>query len=289
MLKSTLSLYRLAWYWRIPGKWLIFLLVLLFVCYPNPVLLYRNIGRWRNPNSLVNPNSPALEPLLRDVEQQLGGDRSPGAAFLAVESTVRKQIRYAFDWETWGVTDYFPTVEEIMDKGQEDCDGRAIIAASVLRRLGFEAFVVADFAHAWVQTPQGDLMGPRKAEAVVTGVNGPRFTWVAMREMPDALAFGVAVFPVIREWIILLTAWLLLLGSVGGRAAMLSLGLMVAGLYMLRFASWDFRQPLYWVQTCAWVSLAGGLSVLLTPRRWPWRTRRLADTRVHAPTHADAQ
>ena len=48
--------------------------------------------------------------------------------------------------ESVGSADYMPTVKEIFDKAaetdgaaREDCDGRAVIAASLMKRLGYDA------------------------------------------------------------------------------------------------------------------------------------------------------
>jgi hypothetical protein len=257
---------RLKWYWRLPLKWLMFAIVVVATFYPHPVLLYRNIGRWRNPNQLLNPDSPALQPLVDEVAK-----RSVSATSQEMRSTVERvvleHIKYQFDWDNWGVMDYFPTVEEIMERGREDCDGRAIIAASLLRHFGIHADVVADFAHVWVRTPEGDLMGPGKAAAVVASERGVSVNWAALANLPSATAYGVAVFPTIRELLILAAAWLLLLRRTGWIAASISLVFFLIGLWSLRVGGAGYPHPNLLLEWASIGSFFAGLAIICVNSR----------------------
>jgi len=66
-MKSLLFLNNLRWYWRWPTKTAVFVFSIVAVCYPYPHLLVRQIGRLANPNSLIEPDSPALRPLIDDL------------------------------------------------------------------------------------------------------------------------------------------------------------------------------------------------------------------------------
>ncbi|MCH7840847.1 MAG: hypothetical protein IID38_11515 [Planctomycetes bacterium] len=60
----------------------------------------------------------------------------------------------------------------------------------------------------------------------------------------QALAFGVAVFPVGREFIILLALWMLLLrANTGVARSLIALALLAAGLMLTRYASRNFQDP----------------------------------------------
>ncbi|MBI3835115.1 MAG: hypothetical protein HY287_12365 [Planctomycetes bacterium] len=269
----TWRLNRLKWYWRLPSKWLLFAIVMTGVCYPHPVLLYRNIARWQNPNILLNPDSPALQPLVDEVAKYASPAR-PQDMRSIVERIVLQRIKYEFDWDNWGVMDYFPTVEEIMERGREDCDGRAIIAASLLRHFGIHADVVADFAHVWVRTPDGDLMGPGKAAAVVAGERGVKVNWAALANLPSATAYGVAVFPTIREAMILATGWLLLLHRNRWISATISLVLFCSGLWLLRLGGASYPHPNLPLE---WASIGFffvGIGILVLNSRINSRNRR---------------
>lgn len=263
-MRPLTKLNQVRWYARVPLKLALFAVVVLFVCYPNPALLYKNVGRWRNPNVLINPASPALDTLHTEIQSKMTTDLPPREALRAVEQLVIRRVPYAFDWDNWGAVDYFPTVEEIMSRGREDCDGRAIIAASLLRRLGFEAYVVADFAHAWVRTPHGDLMGPGKADAVVATPTGFKLRWKALRQLPSAFGYGVAVFPHVREIIILLAAWLMMLGKPGNRRyEFAALFLALIALAFMRRGNGVYNHPVVWMQRSAWLLFATALILLL--------------------------
>ena len=58
----------------------------------------------------------------------LGIDISePHALVRGVEKFVYGHVPYAWDWDTWGVADYLPSVAEVRRMGREDCDGRAVV------------------------------------------------------------------------------------------------------------------------------------------------------------------
>ena len=121
-------------------------------------------------------------------------------------------VPYAFDWDTWGVMDYLPTVSEVFARGREDCDGQAVVAASLLRRLGYDAWLVTDLKHTWVaarernvpNAPVEQTMSPGEGgQSLVGGATGTHASLVNL--VPNvlrSLAFGVAVFPLGRELII---------------------------------------------------------------------------------------
>ena len=44
--------------WRWPIKWAILGVAVFFVCYPDPRLFWRHVSRWRNPDALIQPDSP---------------------------------------------------------------------------------------------------------------------------------------------------------------------------------------------------------------------------------------
>jgi len=111
----------------------------------------------------------------------------------------------------WGGMDSIPTVAEVAAKGREDCDGRAVVAASILKRLGYDATLACDLKHVWVvaRDPRtgagGELMSPGKGEkSLVSTDTGTRFslTLGLVRNLGRGMAFGMAVFPLLREVIL---------------------------------------------------------------------------------------
>lgn len=230
-------------------------LVLLAVAYPRPQLLLKNIARWRDLNSVVNPLSPALEPLAAELAPQLEGIERGSRALEVVQNYVLRKIPYAWDWDTWGVLDYVPTVEETLAKGREDCDGRAVVAASLLRRFGYDARLTSDLSHVWVWTPDGETMTPvrtRSGGTLITASigGGTRVDWATalnlatlLMDLPTSIAYGIAVFPAWREALVVLAVCLVLAGrDARPRQELIGAAAIVAGWWVLRWTcgnAWD--------------------------------------------------
>jgi transglutaminase-like putative cysteine protease len=289
---------RAARRWAI--KTLFVLAVVALALYPRVWLLAPNVRHWSNLNALIDAHEPRLAPLQRAVESELtrraaeyaasdGADPNapvpPPATALydAVETAVYRHIPYAFDWDTWGVMDYLPTLAETLEQAREDCDGRALVAASLLRRMGVDAQLATDLKHVWVITPQRELMGPGAGQkTMVSDEAGTRVALSAgtLANLGRGLAFGVAVFPLGRELLIVAALWLATLHprSRPGRQ-WAGAALLLAGLLALR-ASGPAVLELAQAPWLAW----GGL--LLTVGGWlltAWRGRVVAAPPASAP------
>jgi hypothetical protein len=262
-MNRLLFLNTLRWYIRLPIKWLLFGLAVLAVCFPYPRLLVRHLGHWRNPNALLEPDAPALGPLIKELESRLEEGLDPFEAQVLVEEFVYEKVPYDWDWNIWGTADYLPTVTEAIEKGREDCDGRAVIAASLLRHFGYRAQIVTDFAHVWVRTDYGETMGPGKAKTLIADEEGLKLQPAALYGWARALAYGVAPFPFIRELIILgMLWWLVLPGKAGLGRPVLSLVFLVNGLLFLRSGGRDYYAPTEWMQIVGLVNILAGLVVV---------------------------
>ena len=281
----------LAWYWRIPLKLAIFAVVTFFVLFPSPSQLARHISHLRDMQRMIAPDAPQLADLEALVREQLtttapADADSPPVVQRAVERVVLEKVEYAWDWDQWGSADYMPTVAEMFERAaatdgqlREDCDGRAVMAASLMKRLGYEPTLVTDLRHVWVTTPQGAWMGPGGETTMASGEAGNEIAWgTLLSNIPTSLSFGVAVFPFVREIIILVTAYLLLIHRRMSRtAAVVGFVLLVQGLLFMRLGFFAptavTREVSSWP---AWVGLVhtfAGFAVLL---RASHRARRQA-------------
>jgi len=253
-MKTLLIFNRFRWFKRWPLKAGVFGLTVLAVCFPHPTVLLRHIQHWQDPNALIDAESPALTPLIAELEPKMAVSTEPTAALKTVEAFVYEKIPYEWDWNTWGTADYMPTVEEAIAMGKEDCDGRAVVAASLLTHFGFESQIVTDFSHCWVKTNHGETMAPGSSNAIMGEQGGLRVNYAAFAELPRALAYGTAVFPLGREMIILLVGWYLMLRNRGGKACSLcGLVFLVNGLLLLRVGGHDYLNPsvlLQWAGLC---------------------------------------
>lgn len=191
----------------------VFAATVVLVLYPKLWLVPVWLARLSDLNGVLDPDHPGLAELEARVVAESRG--APLAEMVPViERTVCDRIPYAFDWETWGVMDYLPTVDEVLAQGREDCDGRAVVAASLLRRLGHHAWLVTDLQHMWVvardetgaEPVEVELMSPGAgAKTVAADETG---THVAVspaliENLARSLTFGISVFPLGRELIIL--------------------------------------------------------------------------------------
>ena len=259
-----LLLNKLRWPLRIPVKAVVLALTALVVCFPFPNLLVRHLGHLRDPDSLIEPDAAVLEPLVDELRPMLGADLSPTQALKTVERFVYDKLPYAWDWHTWGNADYLPTVTEALAKGQEDCDGQAVVAASLLRRFGFETQLVTDFAHVWVKTDKGETMGPGRRQAVVATPEGLRLQPGALAELGRAAGLGLAVFPLGRELIVLFVLWFLLLRAGGGTGcALVALILLLDGLLFVREGSASYQSAIIGMQFFGVANFAAALVALL--------------------------
>ncbi len=260
MMNSRIN--SLRWPARLPLKWLIFALTVFLAHFPYPGLFVRHVNHWKNPSALIEPDSPLLDPLLAELRPRLTENMQPPDALRTVEKFVYEKIKYGWDWDVWGTADYLPTLSEVLEKQTEDCDGRAVVAASLLRKLGYKADIVSDFAHVWVITDQGETMSPGKAPVIATSEKGVTTVESPWRPLLNSTAFGVAVFPFTRELIILIVLWLLLIRSrTSWSIKLMSLWCLVCGLALVRAGGANYLKPNLEAQLLGCANLILGIAV----------------------------
>ncbi|HKQ47110.1 MAG TPA: hypothetical protein VJZ71_03450 [Phycisphaerae bacterium] len=289
----------LRWYVRMPLKSAAFALVTFFVLFPYPRQFARHVEHLRNMQTLVEPDAPQLDRLQTLLDERLRPIAATQPALLQspplvqrhVERFVLEQVHYEWDWNLWGSADYMPTVAEVFEKAdeaggelREDCDGRAIIAASLMKRLGYDATLVTDLRHVWVSTPQGEWMGPGRDKTLIATPEGTRVDWgTVVSNIPVSLSYGIGVFPFWREVIILVTAFgLSLHRRMSRRAAAIGLILLIQGLLYMRLGYLApyavSREVSSWPAWVGLVHVAAGFAIL-------WRASSRAR---HLVTHAGA-
>ena len=249
--------------WGVKGLFL--LLVLAGVTYPHPSLLVRDVRHICDMDALIDEDEPALQPWRQEFEDFLEQrpDLPDGEVFEALEAYVRAKVPYEWDWNTWGVMNYVPTVAEVIEMGREDCDGRAVVAASLLKGVGYEPRLVSNPLHTWVWTPQGEFMGPAGPKTFEPTETGSRFNWSSVPHWPSHVAFGLAVYPLGRELVFLVAVWLCGL-KLGARrwAWVVSVLLLIQGLLLIRLSAADYRSITHWGVWLAWLYWAAGLALL---------------------------
>lgn len=296
------------WFLRLPLKWLAFAVVTFLVLFPSPSRFARHLSHIADLDAMVEPAAPELATWEAEIRRRLEKKRQAGplmqaetsdpvappidprAAQREIERFVLAKVAYAWDWEVWGVADYMPTVAEMFEQAaasqdghmREDCDGRAVMAASLMRRFGYESRLVTDLRHVWVTTPRGEWMGPGRGKTLKSSPRGNETQWAtALGNVPVSLSYGVAVFPLWREAMILATAILLMLHrGMPKRAIAAGVLLMIQGLLFLRLGCLSpgqlSREASAWPAWIGGVHLLTGTIVLLVSSS---RARRRAPTR----------
>lgn len=234
------------WYARAALKLVIFLVVTFFVLFPYPGQFARHLSHVRNLDAMIEPEAPRLAALQEELviaTSMPQGGADAAAVQKAIEKLVLERVKYVFDWDQWGSADYMPTVEEMFERadangGQlsEDCDGRAVMAASLMRRMGYDAELVTDLRHVWVKTSEGEWMGPGGEKTMTSTAEGTRIDWgTLLANIPISLSFGIAVFPFWREMVILVTVFVLMLNrGTSPRCATVGFILLLQGLLFMR-------------------------------------------------------
>jgi hypothetical protein len=113
-----------------------FVLWILFVLYPNPGSLFISLKRILSFE--VNPEG--LEPIADSLPPDPVG----------IEKEVLKLIPYRYDWEVYHVPWYFPTIEEVLEKGIGDCKARALVLASILEVKNIPYQIKSSPIHIWI-------------------------------------------------------------------------------------------------------------------------------------------
>ncbi|MBI3877119.1 MAG: transglutaminase domain-containing protein [Verrucomicrobia bacterium] len=188
--------------WRCAIKLTALALLTLVVLFPHPLLLVREIQHVCDVESLLQTNLPALVQINHDIDALLATNTAKLTEFKAVERFVYQRIKYQYDWDNWGNLDYWPTAAEVLERGREDCDGQAVLAATILRARGHtNARIVANLNHVWVAVGTNELMGPQADKNIRREGGKTIVTFPALKTVLDNLAFA-SKFPVTREIIL---------------------------------------------------------------------------------------
>jgi hypothetical protein len=179
------------------------LLWTLLVLYPNPFMLYISAQRAWSP--------PIDSQAVRHLAATLPDD--PRAIEAAINTTL---VPYAVPWETQGVPWYFPDVAEVLEIGQGDCQGRAVVLASILQAKGIPYRFVGSFDHLWVDYPKKRVTKLESTNAAVVTQQPDRsyhFKWPQLVDWQQSWEIERAYFwdkmPAWRCWL-LLGGWLML-------------------------------------------------------------------------------
>jgi hypothetical protein len=155
---------------------------ILFALYPNPLNLPLSIERVFD----LNIDPAAVEGMAGDFP----------SAPADIEKAVLESIPYRYDWEVYSVPWYFPTVEEVLEKGEGDCKARALVLASILELKNIPYRVNLSPIHVWVDYEGKGENAIENAKVKFyeqdpeTGETWFQFPEIDLREVMDSLWQG---------------------------------------------------------------------------------------------------
>jgi len=158
--------------------------------FPHPVRAVREIQALRDPQSQIVPDDPAIALLSALVDREMPPELDRASQVAWIEAFVERRIPYEHDWITWGNVDYWPTPSETLEAGREDCDGIAIVTASLLRKRGFVVRLEASYQHVWVE-----VEGLRILDAGETRWDGETLTAPTWRDVVAWVRYALSAFP----------------------------------------------------------------------------------------------
>lgn len=110
------------------------------VLYPDPSVIIGSVRQTVHPN--IDPNA------VRALAARL-----PNNPRVIEAAVLNKIVPYAHDWQWSGVPWYFPTTAQVLQAGRGNCQGRAIVLASILKAKGIPFQLRMSLDHIWVQYP----------------------------------------------------------------------------------------------------------------------------------------
>jgi hypothetical protein len=177
----------------------------LIVLYPNPLRLAASVQRLANPR--VDPGA------VQSLAESLPSEPA------AIEKAVLDSVPYSYDWEVYAMPWYFPTVDEVLEKGRGDCKARAIVLASVFEAKGIPYRINSSPMHVWVDYDgkvEDELENPGAGFYEVDPQTGARSLHVPKISITEVMGTGWQGFwppmPVVRK--VLLVSGLVILISV---------------------------------------------------------------------------
>jgi hypothetical protein len=163
---------------RVGGlKILVFVLFGFVVLNPNLKRALLQVSHTLNPEALIQPDFPGMAEINARIDRMIEADLDGNSEARLVARFVRKQIHYVSDYRNWGNIEYWPTAQEVWERGQEDCDGRAILATSILRSRGYNsARLVVGLDHMWIKVDENEKAPAEPAQLVALLNPNPNFS-----------------------------------------------------------------------------------------------------------------
>lgn len=135
------------------------------VVYYNPFKLEESIQQYKrhkNIYQLINPQFKGVKEVNIEINKLLNNnyhfdairDKLPITQQITMQATavdmwVSNNIKYESDLQHTRFPNHYPTPEEVVQAGKDDCDGIAILTTSILLSRGIPARLALNGNHAW--------------------------------------------------------------------------------------------------------------------------------------------
>jgi len=215
----SLQFIKMAWIWLAQKKWAcrlivkfgLFVLLFLVITMPNPWLTVKQIAAYIDIEALLNPDFPQMKEINAAIDARLPLHSTFNEEYQTIVKFVYDSIRYEFDWDNWQNSEYWPSAVDVWQRKREDCDGRAILAASIFRSRGYsDATVVASLRHLWIKVGNQELMGPDKEKLMIVEKGKKHFLLPSLNYMLESFADQLYYYPLSRMVLILCGSLILL-------------------------------------------------------------------------------
>jgi hypothetical protein len=158
----------------------------LLVLNPNLKRAYLQVRHTLNPESLIQTQVPGLTGINQQIDRLVENNAGRQSEARLVARYVVRNVHYLSDYDNWGNVEYWPTPQEAWQKGQEDCDGRAILTASILRSRGFSsARLVIGLDHMWVRVNENENAPAKEPSYIALLGPNPTFS-LEINERPQS-------------------------------------------------------------------------------------------------------
>lgn len=156
-------------------------LLLLFGGSINPLTLAEQLSYRIRPSILLEPNNPKIQEFNIKIENAARVDKDrtgmpdnienpESYEIRLIEAYVLAHIEWTSDLIQYLAVDHLAPINDVLGNMKDDCDGRAIFAASLLLHRGYDAWVVVSWYHWWVEVL---LENELAVEILTQGYNGP--------------------------------------------------------------------------------------------------------------------
>jgi len=133
----------------------VMLVFLSIIISPMVISIGINSYRINNPDTIIDLNNPTILKMTSEFKDSYKGD------FDDIDNLLFELEKYVKNEKPYGYGNLliFPSTQEVLDAENADCRGWGIIGFSILKNLGYNAYIlygVADGPHAWIRVVGND-------------------------------------------------------------------------------------------------------------------------------------